>query len=112
MRGMIPCPLLTEPEGRARLSAFYRSELVENVMPFWLRHGFDREHGGLSGAPKFPQCAVFELLWRQARRSKNADMKNIGGRYGGAITAAQARLADVEAELQAAYARWEALEAR
>ncbi len=33
-------------------------------------------------------------------------------RDGDAITAAQARLADVEAELQAAYARWEALEAR
>ena len=47
MRGMIPCPLLTEPEGRARLSAFYRSELVENVMPFWLRHGMDREHDGI-----------------------------------------------------------------
>jgi uncharacterized protein YyaL (SSP411 family) len=28
----------------------------------------DREHGGLSGAPKFPQWSVFWLLWRGAMR--------------------------------------------
>lgn len=28
----------------------------------------DREHGGLSGAPKFPQWSVFWLLWRGAIR--------------------------------------------
>ena len=25
----------------------YRSSLLESTLPFWLRHGFDREHGGL-----------------------------------------------------------------
>jgi uncharacterized protein YyaL (SSP411 family) len=28
----------------------------------------DREHGGLSGAPKFPQWSIFWLLWRGAMR--------------------------------------------
>ena len=26
---------------------FYRDELLGNVMPFWLQHGMDREHGGI-----------------------------------------------------------------
>lgn len=25
----------------------YRRDLCENIMPFWLRHGLDREHGGV-----------------------------------------------------------------
>src|ERR1041384_1769254 len=29
----------------------------------------DTQHGGLRGAPKFPQCALFELLWRAAERA-------------------------------------------
>ena len=28
------------------LSEFYRRELLENIVPFWLRHGVDRECGG------------------------------------------------------------------
>ncbi len=31
---------------RAGLAAFYRRALLEDVVPFWLRHGLDREHGG------------------------------------------------------------------
>jgi len=49
--------------------------VIERVAQHYLGH-VDREHGGLSGAPKFPQCAVFELLWRQAKRSNDAEMKN------------------------------------
>ncbi len=30
----------------AALAAFYRSQLTDNVLPFWLQHGLDREHGG------------------------------------------------------------------
>ncbi len=33
--------------GRKRLSDFYRSALVNDVVPFWLRHGLDREFGGM-----------------------------------------------------------------
>lgn len=47
MPGMIPCPSLTDSAGRARLAAFYRAQLLENVMPFWLRHGMDEEHEGI-----------------------------------------------------------------
>lgn len=38
---------LTNPESRAHLAELYRSTLVDDVMPFWLRHGIDRQHGGI-----------------------------------------------------------------
>lgn len=28
-------------------NARYRADLVDNILPFWLRHGFDRENGGV-----------------------------------------------------------------
>lgn len=37
---------LTKPEGRLALTETYRDTLLNDVMPFWLRHGLDREHGG------------------------------------------------------------------
>jgi N-acylglucosamine 2-epimerase len=30
----------------SRLAATYRDALLVDVIPFWLRHGLDREHGG------------------------------------------------------------------
>ena len=38
---------LTNPESRARLASLYRDTLIDDVMPFWLRHVLDREHGGM-----------------------------------------------------------------
>jgi N-acylglucosamine 2-epimerase len=38
---------LTTSGGRAALAALYRGTLLEDVIPFWLRHGLDREHGGI-----------------------------------------------------------------
>ncbi|MET1045716.1 MAG: thioredoxin domain-containing protein [Hyphomicrobium sp.] len=35
----------------------------------------DREHGGLSGAPKFPQWSIFWLLWRGAIRFNDESAK-------------------------------------
>jgi uncharacterized protein YyaL (SSP411 family) len=35
----------------------------------------DPVHGGIGGAPKFPQPSIFELLWRAYRRNKNPDLK-------------------------------------
>jgi N-acylglucosamine 2-epimerase len=32
------------------LAAVYRDTLLDDVMPFWLRHGMDREHGGIMTA--------------------------------------------------------------
>ncbi len=38
---------LTHPARRAQLAALYRATLLDDVIPFWLRHGLDREHGGI-----------------------------------------------------------------
>ncbi len=38
---------LLTPTGRVELGAFYRDALLLDVIPFWLRHGLDRECGGL-----------------------------------------------------------------
>jgi uncharacterized protein len=35
----------------------------------------DPVHGGIGGAPKFPQPSIFELLWRAYRRSKSPELK-------------------------------------
>lgn len=35
----------TSPD-TAALAQFYRATLLDDVIPFWLRHGLDREHGG------------------------------------------------------------------
>jgi N-acylglucosamine 2-epimerase len=32
---------------RAQYAAQYRATLLENVVPFWLRHGLDQIHGGI-----------------------------------------------------------------
>ena len=34
-------------QGLSRLASLYRDTLLEDVIPFWLRHGLDREHGGV-----------------------------------------------------------------
>ena len=38
---------LRDATQRASLAALYRATLLEDVMPFWQRHGLDREHGGI-----------------------------------------------------------------
>jgi hypothetical protein len=40
-----------------------------------LAQAFDTIHGGLSGAPKFPQATLLDFLWRQARASGDATMR-------------------------------------
>jgi N-acylglucosamine 2-epimerase len=35
------------PLDAARLAAVYRDTLLQDVIPFWLRHGLDREFGGI-----------------------------------------------------------------
>ena len=35
------------PARREELTACYRDGLVNDVLPFWERHGWDREHGGM-----------------------------------------------------------------
>lgn len=38
---------LANPFGRAQLQATYRHALLNDVIPFWLHHGLDYEHGGI-----------------------------------------------------------------
>ncbi len=40
-------PDLTSADSRAQLADFYRSTLLDDVIPFWLKHGLDREYGGM-----------------------------------------------------------------
>lgn len=37
---------VTTEQGRRHLAETYRRTLLDDVIPFWLRHGLDREHGG------------------------------------------------------------------
>jgi N-acylglucosamine 2-epimerase len=39
--------LLQTAKGRKSLAELYRRTLTEDVIPFWLRHGMDAEHGGI-----------------------------------------------------------------
>ena len=39
-------PAYTTAEA-ARLATFYRDSLLKDVVPFWLKHGLDHEHGGI-----------------------------------------------------------------
>ncbi|HET6249827.1 MAG TPA: AGE family epimerase/isomerase [Tepidisphaeraceae bacterium] len=43
---MTSSPYLTSPAGRTELAAVYRNALLNDVVPFWLRHGIDKEFGG------------------------------------------------------------------
>jgi len=36
----------------------------------------DNTHGGLAGAPKFPQCALFDLIWRAYAETGNPQYRN------------------------------------
>ncbi len=36
---------------------------------------FDRQHGGIGGAPKFPQPAILKLLWRAWKRGGGAELR-------------------------------------
>jgi len=36
----------------------------------------DNTHGGLAGAPKFPQCALFDLMWRAYGEAGNPQHRN------------------------------------
>ena len=38
---------LSTPERRRKLAAFYQDTLLDNVIPFWIKHGLDREYGGM-----------------------------------------------------------------
>ena len=47
---------------------------TENMARTLLRE-VDGRHGGIGGAPKFPQCSMLELLWRSYLRTESQLMK-------------------------------------
>ncbi|MCC6949359.1 MAG: thioredoxin domain-containing protein [Bradyrhizobiaceae bacterium] len=65
-RTAIAARLRERVEASGRVS-FGRAEL-DQVAPRFANL-FDPVHGGLRGAPKFPQCTILEFLWRAGERT-------------------------------------------
>ncbi|WP_019016627.1 thioredoxin domain-containing protein [Elioraea tepidiphila] len=59
---------------RARPGAAIGPEQMETAAATLLRT-IDRRDGGLQGAPKFPQSALFRFLWNEHRRTGNASAR-------------------------------------
>jgi uncharacterized protein len=53
------------PQGQAVIAEGELDDLAQRLL-----NAIDPRHGGLQGAPKFPQAAVFELLWRAGLREE------------------------------------------
>jgi uncharacterized protein YyaL (SSP411 family) len=54
----------TQPEGRMTMGLAQLDGVAEQ-----LTGAMDLLHGGLRGAPKFPQCSMLEFLWRAGQRA-------------------------------------------
>ncbi len=57
------------PERIERLAAVYRDGLLNDVLPFWIRHGVDREHGGFLSCLDADGAVVDtdKAMWVQGR---------------------------------------------
>ena len=60
---------LDEPAFIAHCQRLYRDTLLEDVIPFWLRHGIDRQHGGLGNMldDAGNVLGTDKYLWSQGR---------------------------------------------
>jgi mannobiose 2-epimerase len=75
-----------EAADKARWAGQFRKELVENILPFWMRHTVDRERGGFYGKvdcdlqvdADAPRAAVIHtrILW-----TYSAACRVLGGQY-------------------------------
>jgi uncharacterized protein len=61
---------MAKPQSRDRLAL--SNDVLDQVADQLLGH-VDPEHGGIGGAPKFPQTGLFDLLWRAFLRSGKPD---------------------------------------
>jgi uncharacterized protein YyaL (SSP411 family) len=52
------------PEGKVTVGLAELDRVANGIA-----RAIDTQNGGLRGAPKFPQCALFELLWRAGERA-------------------------------------------
>ncbi len=55
---------LAQPKSGSPVSRDVLDRIAERLL-----QEVDMQHGGIGGAPKFPQTPVFELLWRAGKRS-------------------------------------------
>jgi uncharacterized protein len=55
---------MSQPQAGTEISLDLTGQIAER-----LAREVDAVHGGIGGAPKFPQPAIFELLWRDWKRS-------------------------------------------
>ncbi|PWB66938.1 MAG: thioredoxin domain-containing protein [Bradyrhizobiaceae bacterium] len=55
------------PPGRVTIGRAELDDIAARVCGL-----IDRAHGGLGGAPKFPQASIFELLWRAGLRASRS----------------------------------------
>jgi uncharacterized protein YyaL (SSP411 family) len=62
---------LAQPEGGPAVTPEFRRQSARRLV-----QAFDTVHGGLGGAPKFPQAPVLDLLWRQALASDDPAMRH------------------------------------
>jgi hypothetical protein len=62
---------LARPESGGSLAAGFATDAARR-----LAQAFDTIHGGLAGAPKFPQATLLDFLWRQARATGDATMRH------------------------------------
>lgn len=61
---------LNREPARPTEEAHLSLELAQDAAQVFLR-AIDFEHGGLKGAPKFPQASLFSFLWTMAERSRD-----------------------------------------
>jgi uncharacterized protein YyaL (SSP411 family) len=62
----------TEPDPGRSLSPALLDDLAAQ-----LSRSIDRRHGGLTGAPKFPNPSLLMLLWRAAERGRRDDLADL-----------------------------------
>jgi uncharacterized protein YyaL (SSP411 family) len=56
-----------QPAGKTMLGRAELDDLAGRIIPL-----IDPVNGGLKGTPKFPQCSIFEFLWRAGERTGEA----------------------------------------
>jgi len=64
---------MAKPQSRDRLNL--SNDALDQVATQLLTH-VDPQHGGIGGAPKFPQTGLFDLLWRAYLRSGQAEARD------------------------------------
>src|SRR5215469_4910453 len=60
-------------QGIAQTFRAEHDKVEKNVLPL---RDVDPLNGGIGTAPKFPQCGIFELLWRGWKRSRQAPFRD------------------------------------